>query len=75
MGSAWATNTGFAAKKTIFWHLVIASLMVSATVSMVGMIGFVGLVVPHTVRLLFGMRSHLLVLASVLSGWHLYHVS
>ena len=48
--------------------LVAASLLVSAAVSTSGIIGFVGLVVPHVVRLLAGPDHHFLLPASALTG-------
>ncbi len=52
--------------KKIF--LVAASLLVSAAVSTSGIIGFVGLVVPHIVRLLAGPEHRFLLPASALTG-------
>jgi iron complex transport system permease protein len=48
--------------------LVGASLLVAAAVSVSGMIGFVGLVVPHLVRLLIGPDHRFLLPASALLG-------
>jgi iron complex transport system permease protein len=45
-----------------------ASLITAASVSMCGLIGFVGLIVPHSVRLVFGPDHRLLVPASALVG-------
>ncbi len=45
-----------------------ASLMTAASVSMCGLIGFVGLVVPHSVRLMFGPDHRLLLPASAFIG-------
>ena len=45
-----------------------ASLMTAALVSFCGVIGFIGLVAPHVVRLLFGSDHRLLLPASALSG-------
>lgn len=47
---------------------VAASLMVGATVSLAGLIGFVGLFVPHMMRLLLGSDHRLLLPASALFG-------
>jgi len=47
---------------------VVASLIVAATVAQCGVVGFVGLVVPHTVRLLWGSDHRLLLPASFLGG-------
>lgn len=48
--------------------LVAASLLVSAAVSVSGLIGFVGLMTPHMARLVLGPDHRLLLPASVLSG-------
>ena len=45
-----------------------ASLMVAASVAAVGVIGFVGLIVPHAVRLAWGNDHRLLLPASFLAG-------
>jgi len=45
-----------------------ASLITAASVSMCGLIGFVGLIVPHSVRLVFGPDHRLLLPASALVG-------
>jgi iron complex transport system permease protein len=45
-----------------------ASLLVGAVVSVSGMIGFVGLIVPHVMRLLLGADHRLLLPASLLAG-------
>ena len=44
------------------------ALSVGAAVAAAGMIGFVGLVVPHLVRLLIGPDHRLLLPASALAG-------
>jgi len=44
------------------------SLVVGAVVSLCGMIGFVGLIVPHTLRLVLGSDHRQLIPASVLGG-------
>ena len=45
-----------------------ASLTVAATVAVAGVIGFVGLIVPHAVRLAWGNDHRLLLPASCLAG-------
>lgn len=52
-------------KKIIF---LIAALLTGAAVSVSGMIGFVGMVVPHGVRLVIGSDHRLLLPASALVG-------
>lgn len=48
--------------------LVLVSLMVSAAVCLSGIIGFVGLIIPHLLRLLLGSDHRLLVPSSFLLG-------
>ncbi len=48
--------------------LVAASLMTAAVVSITGVVGFVGLIVPHGVRLLFGSDHRLLFPLAALTG-------
>jgi iron complex transport system permease protein len=48
--------------------LLATSLMVGAAVSVAGLIGFVGLIIPHLLRLLFGPDHRLLVPAAALGG-------
>lgn len=48
--------------------LVVTSLMVSITVSQCGPVGFVGLVMPHLMRLIFGPDHRVLVPACILGG-------
>ena len=43
--------------------------MFEATVSVAGIIGFVGLVVPHAIRWLVGPLHHRLLPAVFLAGW------
>jgi len=47
---------------------VAASLMIGAMVSVSGMIGFVGLMIPHVMRLIVGSDHRLLLPASFLAG-------
>ncbi len=44
------------------------SLLVAATVAMAGAIGFVGLIVPHAIRMAWGSDHRLLLPASLLAG-------
>jgi len=53
------------ARRMVF---VASALLVGAVVSVSGLIGFVGLVVPHLIRLLFGADHRLLLPASYLAG-------
>jgi iron complex transport system permease protein len=53
------------AKRVIF---IVAALVTGAVVSISGMIGFIGMVVPHAVRLVIGADHRLLLPASALVG-------
>ena len=48
--------------------IICATLVTSASVSVSGMIGWVGLVIPHFCRLLFGYDYRRLIPASILMG-------
>ena len=48
--------------------LILASLLAGAAVSFAGLLGFVGLVVPHIARKLFGTNHRRLVISSALMG-------
>jgi len=52
-------------KRIIF---VIASVVTGCCVAVSGVIGFIGLVVPHLMRLLVGGDHRILVVASFISG-------
>ena len=64
--SAWAA--GVDVDRTRMLALGAAVLAVSAGVAVVGVIAFVGLVVPHAVRMLIGPRHGGLLLGSALAG-------
>ena len=49
-----AHSLGLSVKKTKWFLLVLCALLTGLAVSFNGMISFVGLVVPHAARLLFG---------------------
>jgi iron complex transport system permease protein len=68
MGKEMAQTMGVNVKAVTVTLLVATSFMVSATVSYCGLVGFVGLVVPHLLRLLFGPDHRVLVPACVLGG-------
>jgi len=48
--------------------MLASSLVTAASVSVGGIIGFVGLIVPHTVRMVLGPDHRLLLPASVIAG-------
>jgi len=68
LGEESAAQLGVDVARTRRGAFVISSLLVGASVSVSGMIGFVGLIVPHITRLLIGPDYRLLLPASVLIG-------
>jgi iron complex transport system permease protein len=68
MGKEIAQATGINIKGVTVILLITSSFMVSATVSYCGLIGFVGLVMPHLLRLLLGPDHRILVPACILGG-------
>ena len=68
LGNDMARSMGVNIKRTTTVLLVVTSLMVSATVSYCGLVGFVGLVMPHMLRLVMGPDHRLLTPASILGG-------
>lgn len=68
LGDEDAQSLGLDARRTRLWLLVITSLAVAAVVSLSGLVGFVGLLVPHLARLLFGADQRLALPASALLG-------
>lgn len=68
MGQEMAQATGISLKVVTITILITTSFMVSATVSYCGLIGFVGLVMPHLLRLILGPDHRVLVPACILGG-------
>ena len=68
LGEEPALYLGVAVERTRTIALVVTSLLVGAAVAVSGIIGFVGLVVPHAFRLLWGSDHRLLLPASALGG-------
>jgi iron complex transport system permease protein len=68
MGNDMARSMGINIRATTTLLLVVTSLMVSATVSYCGLVGFVGLVIPHMLRLVLGPDHRVLAPASILGG-------
>ena len=67
-GEESAASLGVDVRRTERMVFAACSLIVGVTVSVGGAIGFVGLIVPHAVRLLFGQDVRLLLPASFLLG-------
>ena len=68
LGESQARLLGLDAGRSRLWLLVGASLLSGAAVAVSGVIGFVGLVVPHLLRLVIGAGHRALLPASALLG-------
>jgi iron complex transport system permease protein len=67
-GDSTALHLGIDPERTRGLLFVLASLLVAAAVSVSGMIGFVGLIVPHLLRLIVGPDHRVLIPASAFGG-------
>ena len=68
LGEPEAYRLGVDIKKLRFDIIMSSAIIVGISVSLTGMIGFVGLVVPHLVRLFGGVNHHYLLACSALTG-------
>lgn len=68
LGDERAGHLGLDAKRFKMLVLAVASLLTAAAVAVAGLIGFVGLMVPHMVRLIIGPDHRVLLPASFLGG-------
>lgn len=68
LGEETALHLGTRVEHVKIVAYVVASLMVAASVALCGVIGFIGLVVPHALRLVWGSGHRLLIAGSFLAG-------
>ncbi|NLA26590.1 MAG: iron chelate uptake ABC transporter family permease subunit [Firmicutes bacterium] len=68
LGEEEALTLGVEVERTKRWILVAASLITAGAVSVSGMIGFVGLIVPHAMRILIGPDHRHLYPATIIGG-------
>lgn len=68
LGEESAQHLGIEAEKVKRYLLVAAALLTGACVSVSGMIAFVGLVIPHIVRMMFGADHRILLPSVALTG-------
>ena len=68
VGEETAAHLGVRVERVKRSAYLITSLLVAAAVAVAGVIGFVGLIVPHALRLIWGSDHRLLLPASVLAG-------
>ena len=68
LGTDTARSLGLAVGKIRIVFLVLAAALSGAAVSFSGLLGFVGLIVPHIMRRLVGEESGILLVSSALGG-------
>ena len=68
LGEEEALHLGISTQATKKILFVITSLLTGASVSVAGIVGFVGLVIPHCVRILFGSDHRILLVSAYLAG-------
>lgn len=68
LGDELAHSLGFAPHRERALLFVSVGLMTAASVSLGGMIGFIGLLIPHIIRFFMGSDNRLLIPASALGG-------
>ncbi len=67
-GEEQASQLGLPAERVKFWLVLAASLTTASAVAFSGIIGFIGLIVPHLVRLLWGADYRRVLPLSIISG-------
>jgi iron complex transport system permease protein len=68
LGDETAEHLGVNIERTKLWIIILASLLTAAAVSVSGLIGFVGLMIPHVVRMIIGADHRLLIPTSAFTG-------
>jgi iron complex transport system permease protein len=68
LGEEKARHLGINTDLAIKLLFLMASLLAGVSVAVAGVIGFVGLIIPHLMRLLFGTDYRILLISSFLSG-------
>jgi iron complex transport system permease protein len=68
LGDVHALDLGVDVRKTRLFVLVISTIIVAAAVSFTGVIGFIGLVIPHILRILLGPDNRTIMPLSMFAG-------
>ena len=68
LGDDMAKNLGTRVNLTRVFLSAVSAFLAASTVAVVGMIGFVGLIVPHVTRMLVGSNHKVMLPASLLLG-------
>ncbi len=68
LGEEKARHLGINTNTSIKLMFIVASLLAGVSVAVAGVIGFVGLVIPHLMRLIVGTDNRILLISSFLGG-------
>lgn len=68
LGEEKARHLGVNTNTSIKLMFIVASLLAGVSVAVAGVIGFVGLVIPHLMRLIVGTDNRILLISSFLGG-------
>jgi len=68
VGEEWAAARGVAVQRLMMTGFIAGSLLTGAVTAITGPIGFVGLIVPHALRLRWGADHRFLIPAAFLAG-------
>ncbi|MBE6523482.1 MAG: iron ABC transporter permease [Thermoplasmata archaeon] len=68
LGDAHAMDLGIDVKRTRQFILILTTVIVASAVSFVGVIGFIGLVIPHILRIILGPDNRVIMPLSVFAG-------
>ena len=68
LGYETAKTIGVDIERTTKHLIILSSLIVGASVAVSGIVGFVGLIIPHSVRLIIGVDHRRLLPASFIAG-------
>lgn len=68
LGDNYATSLGVNLKRSRFWIVLATSLLTGGVTAFCGPIAFVGLAVPHLIRILIPTMNHKILLPLVMAG-------
>ena len=68
LGDAHAMDLGVDVKRARLFILILSTIVVAASVAFVGVIGFIGLVIPHILRILLGPDNRVIMPLAMISG-------
>jgi len=68
LGDIHAMDLGIDVRTTRLFILILSTIIVAAAVSFVGVIGFIGLVIPHILRILLGPDNRIIMPLSMIGG-------